>query len=162
MMDAKKTFKQLGKIYERRSRIEAARKAMLDQKVDEHTQAIVGLEQQRVTTDKVHEADLDTMLRTATKAVHFNTMLSALAVKKLQQRETVALLRYDTLRKREAREAAQEEADSQREVTKDAASRTEKMKILLEAEIVAEEASRELVEEEETVEAQACRQVTHA
>jgi hypothetical protein len=161
-MDAKKTFKKLEQIYARRRKIETARQAVLDQQLNQRAQRITALEQHRTASDKAHENDVYALLRSANKAIHYNTLLSALASKKIKHHGSMAILRHETLRQREAQDKTREEAADQKDVTRNAARRAEKMKILLDAEVIAEDALSEIQDEEEAAEAQASGQVSHA
>ncbi|MBQ0750729.1 MAG: hypothetical protein KBT70_11070 [Roseovarius sp.] len=162
MMDAKRTFTKLEQIYARRRKIEAARQAMLDKQFSDREQKINALETRRDLSEKDHETDIEGLLRSATTARHYHTLLSALAAKKVQHHGDMAVLRHATLREREAQDKTREEVATQRHETRNAARRAEKMKVLLEAELIADEALREVGEEEEAAEAQVCAQVSHA
>ncbi|MEL7093074.1 MAG: hypothetical protein AAFN94_15180 [Pseudomonadota bacterium] len=156
-MSARQIFHKLEQIYLRRKKIEAARKSALDRQLAAQDRTIATLELQRTEMHKTHAAEIATVLQSAETALHYNTMLSALAAKKVRQHDEMALLRYDTLRRREMRDQTAEEAASQRDLTRNATRQAEKIKLLRARETAADEARREVAEEEETAEAQSSK-----
>lgn len=156
-MSVRHTFQKLEQIYTRRKKIEAARKSALDQNFARQDRAVTALEAEQIALRDAQTSELRAVLHNTATALHYSTMLSALAARKVRHHNEMALLRYETLRRREIRDRTGEEVALQRKATRDATRQAEKIKQLLARENAASDAHREAAEEEEAAEAQASR-----